>query len=335
MIFTDLSANDRRDAIDYTSANTGYTRQIVEKDWWVTAVLRAIFSLPYSDALSFKGGTNLAKCWNLISRMSEDADIGVSRDFLGFSGELSKTQISDKLRRAACSFVRNTLKNDVESALHKQGINPKLIKVWVNETKVSTVDPEVIYVGYQPLFDANEYVMPQVKIEVSGRSMTEPVKTVAIRSYIAESLPVLTFDESPVELNAVIPQRTFIEKLFLLHEEFAKPSSEIRVERMSRHIYDVIRILETPIAEEALADTELYNSVIEHRRKFIGLKGFDYDTLRKQTLHILPEGEIRRLWKDDYNQTLKNMIIGSAPTFDEAIERLSALNKRINDSIWH
>lgn len=219
--------------------------------------------------------------------------------------------------------------------MHKQGINPKLIKVWVNETKVSTVDPEVIYVGYQPLFDANEYVMPQVKIEVSGRSMTEPVKTVAIRSYIAESLPVLTFDESPVELNAVIPQRTFIEKLFLLHEEFAKPSSEIRVERMSRHIYDVIRILETPIAEEALADTELYNSVIEHRRKFIGLKGFDYDTLRKQTLHILPEGEIRRLWKDDYNQTLKNMIIGSAPTFDEAIERLSALNKRINDSIWH
>lgn len=332
MIFTDLSVDDRRDAIDYTSAKTGYTRQIVEKDWWVTAVLRAIFSLSYSNALSFKGGTNLSKCWNLISRMSEDADIGVSREFLGFGGELSKTQISDKLRRAACSFVRNTLKNDVEMALHEQGIKQDMIKVWVNETKVSTVDPEIIYVGYQPLFEANEYVMPQVKIEASGRSMTEPLEKVAIHSYIADSLPVLTFDETPVELNAVIPQRTFLEKLFLLHEEFAKPSSEIRVERMSRHLYDVARILDTPIAEEALADNVLYNSVIEHRRRFIGLKGFDYDTLHKPTLRIVPEGEVRKQWEADYNHTLRNMIIGEAPTFEEVIERLTLLNKQINES---
>lgn len=333
MIFTDLSTEDRRDAIDYTSAKTGYTRQIVEKDWWVTAVLRAIFSLPYSDSLSFKGGTNLSKCWNLISRMSEDADIGVSRDFLGFGGDLTKTQISDKLRRAACTFVRTTLKTDVESALHEQGIKPENIKVWVNETKVSTVDPEVIYVGYQPLFEANEYVMPQVKIEVSGRSMTEPLTKVSIQSYIVESLPVLTFDEFPVELNAVIPQRTFLEKLFLLHEEFAKPSSEIRIERMSRHLYDVVRIMGTSIAEEALADNVLYNSVIEHRRRFIGLKGFDYNTLNKSTLNIIPQGEVRKQWEADYNHTLRNMIIGDAPTFDEVIEQLTLLNKKINESV--
>lgn len=332
MIFTDLSIDDRRDAIDYSSAKTGYTRQIVEKDWWVTAVLRAIFSLSYSEALSFKGGTNLSKCWNLISRMSEDADIGVSREYLGFGGDLSKTQISDKLRRAACSFARSILKKDVETALYEQGIKPGMIKVWVNETKVSTVDPEIIYVGYQPIFESNEYMMPQVKIEVSGRSMTEPTKKVAINSYIAESLPVLTFDEHPVELNAVIPQRTFLEKLFLLHEEFAKPSTEIRVERMSRHLYDVVRILGTPIAAEALADADLYNSVIEHRRKFIGLKGFNYDSLRKPTLRIVPVGETRKKWESDYNQTMRNMIIGEAPTFDEVIEHLTLLNKRINES---
>ena len=90
MIFTDLTVDDRRDIIDYVSDRTGLSRIVVEKDWWVTSVLRAIFSLPYSDNISFKGGTNLSKCWDLIHRMSEDIDIAVSREYLGFPGELSK-----------------------------------------------------------------------------------------------------------------------------------------------------------------------------------------------------------------------------------------------------
>ena len=67
MIFTDLAVGDRRDIIDYVSDKTGLSRAVIEKDWWVTAVLRAVFSLPYSDNISFKGGTNLSKCWNLIN----------------------------------------------------------------------------------------------------------------------------------------------------------------------------------------------------------------------------------------------------------------------------
>ena len=330
MIFTDLTAEDRRDIIDYVSDKTGLSRAVIEKDWWVTAVLRAIFSLPYSESISFKGGTNLSKCWNLINRMSEDIDIAVDREYLGFPGNLSKNQISDKLRRASCSFVRNTMIYDVESALVNQGISSDLIKVSVHETTVSTVDPETIYIAYKPIFEGNEYVLPQVKIEVSGRSMSEPVTKVYVRSYISENLPKITFEDNQVEVNAVIPQRTFLEKLFLLHEEFAKPSAEIRIERMSRHLYDVHRIMQTGIADKALADDNLYDSVIEHRRKFIGLKGFDYDTLKRQSVRIVPTGEIRDRWEVDYKKTVMNMVMGPAPSFEEIISELEALNRRIN-----
>ena len=292
--------------------------------------LRAIFSLPYADNMSFKGGTNLSKCWGLIQRMSEDIDIGISREFLGFGGVLSKNQISDKLRRASCSFVRNIMKHDVENALAAQGISPEAISVTVKETKVSTVDPETIYVVYQSLYNGSGYILPQVKIEVSGRSMTEPVSKISVRSYISENLPKLTFQDNPVEVNAVLPQRTFLEKLFLLHEEFSKPDSEIRVERMSRHLYDVYNIMKTKIADEALADDSLYDSVVEHRRKFIGLKGFDYDSLRKKTLKIEPEGEIRAKWETDYKNTVANMIMGEAPSFEKIMADLVILNQRIN-----
>lgn len=288
--------------------------------------------MPYADNVSFKGGTNLSKCWGLIQRMSEDIDIGISREFLGFGGELSKNQISDKLRRASCSFVRNIMRNDVENALVAQGISPDAITVIVQETKVSTVDPETIYVAYKSLYGGNGYILPQVKIEVSGRSMTEPVSKVSVRSYISENLPKLTFQDNPVEVNAVIPQRTFLEKLFLLHEEFSKPDSEIRVERMSRHLYDVYNIMQTKIADEALADDNLYDSVIEHRRKFIGIKGFDYDSLRKWTLKITPTGEIRAKWETDYKNTVANMIMGEAPSFEDIMLALEDLNNRINKS---
>lgn len=330
MIFTDLTDHDRRDIIDYVSGKTGFLRNVVEKDWWVISVLRAIFSLPYADSISFKGGTNLSKCWGLIQRMSEDIDIGISREFLGFDGELSKNQISDKLRRASCSFVRNVMRHDVKNALVAQGILPEAITVTVKETKVSTVDPETIYVTYQSLYNDNGYILPQVKIEVSGRSMTEPVSKTSVRSYISDNLPKLTFQDEPVEVNAVIPQRTFLEKLFLLHEEFSKPDSEIRVERMSRHLYDIYNIMQSKIADEALADDSLYDSVVEHRRKFIGLKGFDYDSLRKKTLRIVPEGEIRAKWEIDYKNTVANMIMGDAPSFEKIMVDLTILNQRIN-----
>jgi len=122
MKYTDLSTEDKRDIINRVQAETGLNRQMIEKDWWVTAVLRALFALPYAEHITFKGGTNLSKCWHLISRMSEDIDIAIDREYLGFSGKLSKTQISDKLRRASCSFVREKLQFDLKEQLIKDGI---------------------------------------------------------------------------------------------------------------------------------------------------------------------------------------------------------------------
>jgi predicted nucleotidyltransferase component of viral defense system len=63
MNFIDLPTQKRLDIFRRTQAITGMSQQIIEKDWWVTAVLRALFSLSYAENLSFKGGTSLSKCW--------------------------------------------------------------------------------------------------------------------------------------------------------------------------------------------------------------------------------------------------------------------------------
>lgn len=38
----------------------------IEKDWWVTAVLKALFQTSCKEALSFKDGTSLFKGWCII-----------------------------------------------------------------------------------------------------------------------------------------------------------------------------------------------------------------------------------------------------------------------------
>ena len=62
----------------------------------------------------------------------------------------------------------------------------------------------------------------------------------------------------------------------------------IAVNRMSRHLYDLAMMMKTDIANRALADKQLFENIVEHRRKFIGLKGFDYSTLCAEKICIVP-----------------------------------------------
>ena len=337
MNFIDLSKEDRLDILDRVSSKLNIRqREVIEKDWWVTAVLRAMFGLPYADHLSFKGGTSLSKCWHLIDRFSEDIDVAIDREYLGFTGTLSKTQISDKLRRTACSFVRETMQHDLAEQLYQNGISKEKFKVNVDITPISTTDPEVININYDSVLsfsidgaDGNQYVLPKVKVEVSGRSMSEPVQEIALDSMIDQVYPKAPFAEPKFVVRAVLPERTFLEKVFLLHEEFAKPKDLIRVERMSRHMYDIGQMLKTPIAESAINNADLYRQVVEHRSTVIGLRGFAYDTLYPEKLNIVPPVSNAEQWKADYQNMRMHMIYGESVPFDELVGNLKELNDRV------
>ncbi len=81
--FFQLSEKDRIDIINQTVIRKKFPAEAIEKDIWVTAVLRSLFALPYAENLSFKGGTSLSKCYNLIERFSEDVDIAINREYFG------------------------------------------------------------------------------------------------------------------------------------------------------------------------------------------------------------------------------------------------------------
>lgn len=334
MNLLDLSAKERVQIFSDISTATKLPTQSIEKDWWVTMVLRALFSSSFAPFIAFKGGTSLSKCWKLIDRFSEDVDIAIDREFLGFSGELSKTQISDKLRRKSCAFIRENMTKEIEDQLIRLGIDKAQFSVNVNVTSVTTTDPETIEISYNSALPTLEYVRNVVLIEVGARSMIEPTEMISVCSIVSENLPKAPFSEKPFEIRTVTPKRTFLEKAFLLHEEFAKIDTDIRVNRMSRHIYDLERLMDTDFAKESLKDRELYCAVIEHRRKFIGLKGFDYDTLSPKTISFVPPSQIIDSWRKDYEVMQTSMIYGDSLPFDELIARIQELNERFRKLIY-
>jgi len=335
-----LSDKDRIDVINQTVIRKKLPAEAIEKDIWVTAVLRSLFALPYAGQISFKGGTALSKCWNLIERLSEDVDIAINREFFGFSGDIfTIRQISKEMRKACCKFCRNTLQFDLAKQMIATGIPEKLFSVSMNITDVTTVDPEKIFLEYKSLIIDNQihnteyYIKPVVILEINGRSMKEPLDRIEIRSFIDETYAEKPFTDKPFFVTTVVPERTFWEKICLLHEEFSKQSEHIRVNRMSRHIYDIARILETPIAEKALNNKNLYQSIIAHRRMFIAMKSFDYDTLKPATINIIPPESVILKWEEDYHK-MQTMIYGKALSFSEILNKIKQLNERINRLDW-
>ena len=330
MKLTDLTDKQQEQIIRELALLAHIDIQSAEKDWWVTQVLKAIFSLPYAEHLSFKGGTSLSKCWHLISRFSEDVDIAINREFLGFSDELSRTQISDKLRRAVCSFVRERMQFDLRELMVKQGINAAAFNVRVNITPISTTDPETIEVEYHSVLPESSYIQHCVCVEVGGRSMQKPVQVENVQSLIDQYLPQSVVVEKPFSIpNVVTPERTFLEKVCLLHEEFSKPEN-VRVNRMSRHLYDIVMMMQTDVASRALSDNQLFHDIVEHRHKFINLKGFDYNTLSPKKLTIVPPDSVVGLWQKDYEEMQRTMIYGDSPSFEQMLSYIRDLEKRIH-----
>ncbi|MCB0762845.1 MAG: nucleotidyl transferase AbiEii/AbiGii toxin family protein, partial [Flavobacteriales bacterium] len=305
------------------SNKTGVPPQAVEKDVWVTLMLKMIFSSELAPQFIFKGGTSLSKAFNLIKRFSEDIDLGIDRRYLGFEGDLNKGQIR-KLRKANHAFVSGELKELLKKQLDAFGVGDYSYELVVENTQVSDQDPETILVNYNSIYDNNEvpYLQPKVKIEVSARSLIEPYQQIELQSWIDDQYPEAAFTDSAFSVSATIPQKTFLEKLILLHEEFQKPKEKIRYLRMSRHFYDLGQILNSEYGKSAVSNQELFESIIAHRKAITPMQTTDYDKLTLKALNIVPPENLLDDFRSDYKEMQESMIHGETTEFDDLLNEI-------------
>jgi hypothetical protein len=323
--FYELEKNRRLEIFNQVSNQSGLPSAAIEKDWWVTLVLKVIFLLPMSKYIVFKGGTSLSKGWKLIERFSEDIDLAVDPAFFGFSDDLSKGQIR-KLRKDSCKFFNTEFPSLLKKRINGMDISGFNLKV--SEFESSDTDPMEIQLHYDSLTEKADYLKPQVQIEIGSRSLMEPTKLCPVQSIVGETLTEQNFIDNPAEISIVLPKKTFLEKAFLLHEEFQRPSEKINLGRKSRHLYDLEKMMDTVHGKAALEDNKLYNSIIQHRLRFAHLQGVDYSTHSPDRIDFIPPGKYINELKADYKTMQENMIYGDSLAFDKLIERLTELQDR-------
>jgi len=324
-----LSKERRIEILNQATELTGLPAIAIEKDWWVTLCLNASFSLPYSEHIVFKGGTSLSKGWDLIDRFSEDIDLAIDRKFFGFEGDISKTQIR-KLRKQSCEFISTEFLKDLTQTLTDCGAKAEC-ELFAQPVNDSDKDPQVIEIHYNSVVDTSEYLPQRVLIEISSRSLMEPTDKREINSILSVNFPQLDIAADTFTIPTVLPQRTFLEKIFLLHEEFSQEPEKIRFDRLSRHLYDLERLMDTKYGVTALQDKELYKNIVTHREKFNPMRGLDYGNHSPDKIKIIPPDTVIKEYEKDYSEMTKFMIYGETLTFDRLVKRISELQKRINE----
>jgi hypothetical protein len=205
------------------------------------------------------------------------------------------------------------------------------------EAKDSDQDPRVLEIYYPNVIKPDtEYLLPRVQIEVSCRSLREPISSQAFGALVDEFYVGKDFAEPIFEVPTVNAERTFLEKLFLLHEEFHRPTEKMRVDRLSRHLYDVYHLTKAGVAEKAINDKELYETIVAHRYKFSRIGEVDYNLHNPKTLNPIPPDEIIGDWEADYAKMKEDMIYEeNKPSFEELITNLNELRTQLQEVAWN
>lgn len=308
-----------RRRINLVSSRTDISEILLEKDLWVTFLLKYLFGeSPWKDHILFKGGTCLSKCYGAVDRFSEDIDILLDWRVLGYGADGPAVEPSRKKQENSNELlVERTgrfIAEEFVPALQKA------ISDMIDRPIEVRADGLDISIGYPALF-TSEYVTSEVLIEMGPRGRWGTPVDGRVSSYVSQNIDAL--DDS-ASVRCIPLEQAFCEKVQILHTAAARgkvPS------RYSRHYYDVYmirtKIGHMPIDHDMLARNAEYD-----RRFYPGAK-YGYDTMVPGTYRLTPTEEMLPLLKEDYRK-MESMIFGPIPSFEDILKEIAEVEKELN-----
>ena len=342
------SAEDRRDLFVTSARRLGTNERNLEKDFWVCWTLDALFNeLPDGGPrLLFKGGTSLSKAFGLISRFSEDIDITVFRDDLGQGATVEELEaMSGKQRRAKLDAIRDSCRAYINGAMrdHLRQILTGALKTVGQPLDAARLDPDpddpdgqTLLLWYPTVTGAPDdggYIRPVVRIESGAKSALDPNAARTVVPYIADDLGDADFSIPGV--TTVEADRTLWDKVVILHgmRNWFEIRGQVRQEgqRITRHYYDVHRLVESPIREHALSDLELAVDCSRHARMFFNRPDFRLENAIPGSLTLTPAEGMLAALRADYEH-MAGMIFGPVPDFEAVIRSVESFETAVNQA---
>lgn len=341
-----LAANegDRRDLFLTAANRLGTAEQNIEKDFWVSWTLDALFNgLPHGGPrLLFKGGTSLSKGYGLIERFSEDIDITVFREDIGQPATVEELEaLSGKRRNARLDAIKEACQEYIRGQLREQ--LKHLLQVTLDKANLSAdrarveldaddPDGQSLLLWYPTVTtEGNSYIRRAIKIESGAKSALDPHSPVIVRPFIADDLTSTDFNIDNVV--TVDPSRTFWDKVVILHglRRWFERRGELKGggQRVSRHYYDAFKVLQSEAGRNASNDLTMAQDCVRHAKMFFNRPDFDLSSAIPGSFALTPHDEMTALLRKDY-EAMSGMIFSTIPPFGAVIASITELEQQLN-----
>ena len=308
-----LQIKDRMELFQATAISMGMQPNVIEKDFWVCFMLDHLFhDCKYKNAFVFKGGTSLSKSYHVIERFSEDIDL-----------------ILD---------WRKIMNDEVNPWEERSKTKQDLFNKQINSEAAKFYKEELI---------------PQLNSEMKeklGDGEWMPSHETIVTPFAAEKYPDI-FSQKDTSVLTIDVERTFWEKLTILHKianfpegkplpaRYARHLYDVynqtkrirtcKIARYARHLYDVYNMGNSWVKERAFKRKELLEKDVVFKQKFYYVKGAHYETATLSSIELLPKEAVLNALKEDY-QAMRNMIYGNIPEFEEILEFLEKLQEEVH-----
>ena len=181
---------------------------------------------------------------------------------------------------------------------------------------------------HYPRIFHSEGLQQTVRLEIGPLAAWVPAAECMISPYSAEQYPKL-FEQSRTLVRTATAERTFWEKMTILHMVAHFPEGKVFPARYSRHYYDVYCFCKDGHKRRVFEKKELLEKVALFKEKFYPSSAAKYDTARIGSLRLVPPSYVLKDLERDY-ANMREMIYGDIPSFDEVLECVERLEKEIN-----
>ena len=287
-----------KEAIDLTVYRTGLAPEVVEKDYYITLLLKVLAA--ELSFIVFKGGTSLSKCHRVIERFSEDVDLCVDT-------KLSQGQ-------------KKKVKETIVKLSEELGL-----KVVNAEQTRSRRDYNRYVIEYSPVYqNIEEVIKPIVLIETSYTTLAFPTIMLPVGNYVGEMLQIeapdllVEYGLESFEMKVQDIHRTLVDKVFAICDYYMQEKTE----NHSRHIYDIYKLL--PLVKLDNLFSELIREVREQRKaSSICVSAKDGINISE----VLKEIVDKNVYKDDYQNLTEKLLLEKVP-YEVALQALQEILDR-------
>lgn len=324
-----LNYKDREALFRNTAIQMGINEAIIEKDFWVCWMLDYLFHrCKWKSNLAFKGGTSLSKAYDLIHRFSEDIDLILDWRVLGYENDepwidRSNTK-QDLFNKEANLKAEKFLKDEFLPLI----INDLSKELEINaDCYIDDNDGQTVKFAYPKGF-SDDSILQEIRLEFGALAAWTPADIKSITPYSAEKY-VRLFNQPNTNILTVLPERTFWEKVTILHREAFREKEREFPSRYSRHYYDLYCMSKTDVKNNAFNNIGLLDKVVTFKTKFYRSPWARYDLAYPGTLRLMPPEYNMKKLRDDY-LLMQNMLFGEKPSFEDVLESVERLELEIN-----